>query len=86
MLSYYDENSRPRLESLLSGSSRQEGRFEDLLCYAPVAAVPRCLIKMLGDKVLVRLVNLLPTSLAAQGQYVNTWRVQYKVGGLCYLV
>lgn len=35
---------------------------------------------MLGDKVLVRLVNLLPTSLAAQGQYVNTWRVQYKVG------
>ena len=46
--------------------------------------MPRCLIK--GDKVLVRLVNLLPTSLAAQGQYVNTWRVQYKVGGLCYLV
>ena len=39
-----------------------------------------------GDKVLVRLVNLLPTSLAAQGQYVNTWRVQYKVGGLCCLV
>lgn len=49
-----------------------------MLSYYAMPQLQRC--RDAGDKVLVRLVNLLPTSLAAQGQYVNTWRVQYKVG------
>lgn len=66
------ENERKGLESLLSiGSSRQEGR---MLSYYAMPQLQRC--RDAGDKILVRLVNLLPTSLAAQGQYVNTWRVQ----------